>query len=215
MEVLFLRTWIRLEMRFKGPSSITFDQLQSNMKAILEKKLGYVKTVQDWITNLGQEIKKSNYDQQNLLKIRDENSLLLQELTNTADPPHFNEKFYEICGHFIQQLSPLLWADGRKLLKIISPLTSNLIKEEHLKSSMIKNYSKLLPKLLIGIAQAIPDFRYEISLHNLFKEVVANGFKKMNTFDLEATFKVVFGQANIMIQKVFLSVSIDFISDYF
>ena len=52
-----------------------------------------IKTVEDWILNLGAEVYKAQYDLDSLTQIRDNNLGLLKILMNTTDPPEFNAQY--------------------------------------------------------------------------------------------------------------------------
>ena len=72
----------------------SFKQLTINMKSLLDMQLGVgIKTVEDWILNLGAEVYKAQYDLDSLAQIRDNNLGLLKILMNTTDPPEFNAQY--------------------------------------------------------------------------------------------------------------------------
>ena len=72
----------------------SFKQLTLNMKSLLDMQLGVgIKTVEDWILNLGAEVYKAQYDLDSLTQIRDNNLGLLKILMNTTDPPEFNAQY--------------------------------------------------------------------------------------------------------------------------
>lgn len=219
METLFIRCWIRLEMRMDKTrrASSTCSQLRLSMNLILERRLGMSSqsSVIDLIRNIGQEVQKANYEPQYLKKILEDYKEVLPELMQSKDPPDFLDHFYLIIGEFIEELAPLLWFDGQKLMRILSPLTSSLFKEPHLKSAMIKNYSKLIPKVLNGIASAVPA-SHDLGpvLTNVCKDILNNALKKINTQELEPTLSLLFAPLEKSkfitfrprIQKLFLNV---------
>ena len=220
-EMLFIKTWIRVMKRLENKNRQTnsFNQLQKNMKPILEKHLGPVIKVQDWIQNLSQEVSKANYDQDYLTKIYNQNEPFLEILTNSTDPPDFNEEFYNICGDAIQELAPILYQkidqdSKRVLIKVCSPLTGLLFRQSNLKSNSLKIYSKLVPKLMIGFVSAVTNFQEDGYLLSKFREVVINAIGKLPSAELEPTLRMVFGSFNVkfvqfqtIIQKLFLQVS--------
>ena len=72
----------------------SFKQLTVNMKSLLDMQLGVgIKTVEDWILNLGAEVYKAQYDLDSLAQIRDNNLGLLKILMHTTDPPEFNAQY--------------------------------------------------------------------------------------------------------------------------
>ena len=72
----------------------SFKQLTVNMKSLLDMQLGVgIKTVEDWILNLGAEVYKAQYELDSLAQIRDNNLGLLKILMNTTDPPEFNAQY--------------------------------------------------------------------------------------------------------------------------
>ncbi len=194
LDAVLLRAWIRIEMRIdiKSPSYETF---KCQEQSFLEAHLGSVKNLRDWIQNLSSEIQKANYEDETLAKLRTLYQPLLKEFVTFAqDPPESNENFYDLCGKIVENLSPLLWFDDRILLKFLLPLISHLSKEDHLRSKMLQNYSKLIPKVLTGIAIAVPNFETDGILLGKFKEVTRHSITKMGSQHLDPTFKLLFGQ---------------------
>jgi len=138
-------------------------------------------------------------------------------LMNTTDPPEFNAQFYDICGEAVAELAPLLWFDRdrdgkRSLTKVYNPLIASLLTQSNLKSVLLKRMSKFVPKLLIGLATALPHINSDMILLKAFQDLVKNSVGKMSHIDLEPTLKMVFGDNKVKfihiqstLQKLFLN----------
>ena len=67
------------------------------------------------------------------------------------------------------ELAPLLWFDRdrdgkRSLTKVYNPLIASLLTQSNLKSVLLKRMSKFVPKLLIGLATALPNINSDMIL---------------------------------------------------
>ena len=67
------------------------------------------------------------------------------------------------------ELAPLLWFDRdrdgkRSLTKLYNPLIASLLTQSNLKSVLLKRMSKFVPKLLIGLATALPNINSDMIL---------------------------------------------------
>ena len=97
------------------------------------------------------------------------------------------------------ELAPLLWFDRdrdgkRSLTKPYNPLIASLLTQSNLKSVLLKRMSKFVPKLLIGLATALPNINSDMILLKvkLFFKLYFDSAKGHFSYTLKDLIEVLF-----------------------
>lgn len=184
---LYIMGHFRIMMRLdpKLRQTEAFSQVQNLMKNILKSQLK-VEDFDGYLDSVEKEISEANYVESELKRIKNDNSKLIDVLTENSKMCK-HDSFFFYCGKVARIFAPVLHLNfqfgGSNLHKFVKPILAEFEKG-HLSVIQKKQFSRVVPDILQAFSTAVCNYKKDVALKKSVKELLKGCTEKLAVEDL-------------------------------